>query len=359
MRVPAILPGGDTALLTSAFADHGFRDGAALILGREVGTFVTAKVPRMSWRLSSSYSKYEGSVDRKADPRSPRLIKEVLVSVSQEKLSHSRFPSGPGSLFRKDTQMAVIAIDCDDTLSHTNETICRWHNETYGTDLTIADFHHFQYWRLRGWGDREEAQRKVKEFNHSAAWGTIPVIEEAIAATKTLRDMGHTLIIITARMASEAERTRDWVQRLFPDTFSEIYFTSAFESRAAAATDGQDTDAAKAAPESVTGVKLLPFKNIPKPKSEICKLIGAKMLVDDSLENAYDVHDNAGLPILLFGDWNWNKKTLHLDAAASPKSYAQRIRDGEKEDTTDVVLPKGIVRTIRWSDVVEHVKETL
>ncbi|CCG81559.1 protein of unknown function [Taphrina deformans PYCC 5710] len=253
--------------------------------------------------------------------------------------------------------MAVIAVDCDDTLSRTNETICRWHNETYGTDFTIDDFEHFQYWRNRGWGDRAMAQKKVKEFNHSAAWNEIPVIQEAIAATKKLKELGHTLIIITARMASEAERTRDWVSAVFPDTFTEIYFTSAFESRVASHPSGQDVEAANKQPESVSGFKLLPFKSIPKPKSDICKLIGAKVLVDDSIENAYEVHENAGIPVALYGDWKWNKKEMDEQAANSPKSHAQRIQDGDVEPSKPAQLPAQIIRTTTWEAVVQLVQE--
>lgn len=253
----------------------------------------------------------------------------------------------------------MIAVDCDDTLSRTNETICRWHNETYGTSLTIDDFHHFQYWRVKGWGDRAEAQKKVKEFNHSGAWDKIPVIQEAVASTKKLKEMGHTLVIITARMASEAIRTRDWIEATFPDTFSELYFTSAFESRAASDPTGPDVAAANVGPESDTDRDRLPYKSIPKPKSDICQLVGAKLLVDDSIENAYNVYENTDIPVALYGDWQWNKKTLDKAAAASPKSYAQRLADGEEERTDDAELPERIYRTMQWSDVVELVEKKL
>lgn len=256
--------------------------------------------------------------------------------------------------------MAIIAIDCDDTLSRTNETITKWHNDNYGTDLTIQDFNHFQYWRVRGWGDRTEAQRKVREFNRSAAWDKIPVIQEAITGVKALKAAGHELVIITARMASEAARTRDWIEETFGvDTFSEIYFTSAFESRSAAAPDGQDEQAAKEGPESVASRHHLQYMSIPKPKSEICKLVNAKMLIDDSIENAYEVHYNAGIPVCLYGDWNWNKKTMNQDAANSPKSYQERLDSGEVEDPTDAQLPDGIVRCVRWADAVETAKRLL
>lgn len=256
--------------------------------------------------------------------------------------------------------MAIIAIDCDDTLSRTNETICKWHNDTYGTDLTIADFHHFQYWRVRGWGDRPEAQRKVREFNHSKAWDTIPVIEEAVEGIKALKALGHDLIIITARMASEADRTRNWVEKIFgQDTFSEIYFTSAFESREVASPGGQDVEASTQGPDHVASRHHLQYISIPKPKSAICKLINAKMLIDDSIENAYEVNKNAGIPVALYGPWNWNKKAFNEAASTDPRSYQQRIDDGQVEDESDAVLPEGIERATKWSEAVELVKKML
>jgi len=44
---------------------------------------------------------------------------------------------------------------------------------------------------------------KVKQFNSSGNFCTIPPIPSAVAATKYLRDAGHKLVIITARMVSE------------------------------------------------------------------------------------------------------------------------------------------------------------
>lgn len=173
-----------------------------------------------------------------------------------------------------------------------------------------------------------------------------------MAGIKALKAAGHDLIIITARMASEAERTRNWIEDTFGiDVFTEIYFTSAFESRAAAAPNGQDKESGD--PESVASRHRLQYMSIPKPKSEICKLVNAKLLIDDSIENAYEVNSHAGIPVCLYGDWAWNKKEMHEDAAISPKSYQQRLECGEVEDQKDAQLPEGIIRCVRWADAVE------
>lgn len=168
-----------------------------------------------------------------------------------------------------------------------------------------------------------------------------------------MKAAGHDLIIITARMASEAERTRNWVEDVFGiDVFSEIYFTSAFESRSAARPDGQDEKAAAEGPESVASRHRLQYMSIPKPKSEICKLVDAKLLIDDSIENAYEVNSNAGIPVCLYGDWAWNKKAMHEKVANDPRSYQQRLDSGDVEDEQDAKLPEGIIRCIKWSDAV-------
>src|SRR5271169_6575449 len=91
----------------------------------------------------------------------------------------------------------VIAVDFDDTISYTNLAICKWHNEKYGTTLSIDDFHSYYYWKNPGFGTPKEARYK--------------------------------LIVITARMHQIADDSVLWLEKHFPGISDTIYFTSAFQ----------------------------------------------------------------------------------------------------------------------------------
>jgi hypothetical protein len=79
----------------------------------------------------------------------------------------------------------VIAVDFDDTLSYTNRTICQWHNDKYGTKMSLDDFHSYYYWKNPGWGTPTEAISKVHAFLSSPHVNEIPPIEGAQTRDET------------------------------------------------------------------------------------------------------------------------------------------------------------------------------
>lgn len=44
-------------------------------------------------------------------------------------------------LRRTRTGGPVLAVDLDDVLSETNHSICAWHNQKYGTKMTVDSFY--------------------------------------------------------------------------------------------------------------------------------------------------------------------------------------------------------------------------
>jgi hypothetical protein len=204
----------------------------------------------------------------------------------------------------------VIAVDFDDTLSYTNLTICKWHNETYGTNLTIEDFHSYYYWKNPGWGDKDEAMAKVHKFLHSPAAKIIPPIEGAQRGTRKLKEAGFKLVVITARMHDIAEDSVEWLEEHFPGIFDTIYFTSAFQTAQEETqhliTENSGPPAHRHTSSHPTdpGGHHVPAYSIPRKKSDVCLHVGAIALVDDAIENAFDVHQNANIvECLVYGRW--------------------------------------------------------
>lgn len=147
---------------------------------------------------------------------------------------------------------------------------------------------------------------------------SIQPIEGAQEGTAALRRLGYRLIIITARNEHVRDASWEWAQRHFPGCFQEIICTGQF--------------AVQQRPDGVPGVDQANV--IPKKltKAEVCIRVGANLLIDDSLENAVACAehvspsgDEVGPPVLLFGDYQWNKRLSLPEDEHDDMAYARRV----------------------------------
>lgn len=178
----------------------------------------------------------------------------------------------------------LIAVDLDDVLSQSNETMRLHVNETYGTNHTpedyLADHPYFEFWeRVQGVSLKEGEVRyqSYKKIRNSHAMKPIP---GAIEALRKLEE-DFELVIVSARSDSDAAGTKHWLQTHYPSVFKDIHFVpGAWEP---------DNDITK---------------------GTICKEIGADYLIDDSYEHCEQVA-KVGVTCLLFGEYGWSRhKTL-------------------------------------------------
>lgn len=98
-------------------------------------------------------------------------------------------------------------------------------------------------------------------------------------ALETLQRMKekYSLHVVTARQHRVEEVTRSWLNKYFPDIFEEIHFGNHYS------TSGKS-----------------------RSKAEMCKSIGAKVLIDDSLIYATQCA-LADISVVLFGHYPWNQ----------------------------------------------------
>lgn len=142
--------------------------------------------------------------------------------------------------------------------------------------------------------------------------------QEGIAA---LRQLGYRLIIITARNEHTRDASWEWTQRHFPGCFEEIICTGQFAlQQRLDGVPGADQD--NVVPKKLT-------------KAEVCIRIGAKLLIDDSLENAMTCAeyvspngDGVAPPVLLFGDYQWNKRLSLPEDEHDDVTYERRVELG-------------------------------
>ena len=91
--------------------------------------------------------------------------------------------------------------------------------------------------------------------------------------------------------------------------------------------------------------------------------MGAKFLIDDSLENSLKCLNHIPpIQVLLFGDNQWNKRESKYTDINAELSFAQRLeKEGGREFWKDeeVKIPEGgsLTRVDTWEGVVAWVEE--
>ena len=93
---------------------------------------------------------------------------------------------------------------------------------------------------------------------------------------------------------------------------------------------------------------------------KVCNKIGAFILIDDSVENALEcARASPPVKVLLFGDYQWNKRESRLDHVKDEYSYEERSRhEGSydnwwKKDSDDMHIPESLpIRRVKdWKEV--------
>jgi 5'(3')-deoxyribonucleotidase len=167
----------------------------------------------------------------------------------------------------------TIAVDCDDVLVETAPLILAHYNKMYGTHLELKDMYSRD---LRVWDvpDAATAIARVEEYLKTDEYRRALPLREAIDVTKQLARY-HELHIVTGRTEYLAVATQDMLDQYFPGIFQSIEYTGFFGDKACS-------------------------------KADVCRHLGADLLIDDHLHHAEAVA-NVGIGVLLFGDYPWNR----------------------------------------------------
>jgi hypothetical protein len=93
--------------------------------------------------------------------------------------------------------------------------------------------------------------------------------------------------------------------------------------------------------------------------------MGARLLIDDALSNAKQcvVNGEVLVPVLLFGEYEWNQRDSPLETPLDLMSFDERLKyeDGREwwKDEHTVLPPSGIVRSKNWKEAVEWIKANM
>jgi 5'(3')-deoxyribonucleotidase len=188
----------------------------------------------------------------------------------------------------------IVAVDIDEVLAYFIPTLAVFHNDVYGPKdyLTSESFISYEFHNVWG-GSKEECSIKMEQFFQSKYfYNDIKPIDDAYNILLQLKDIFE-LHIVTARQHKVSDATTDWINKHYPNIFTNIHFGNHY---------------------STTGIS--------KSKAQLCKEINAIMLIDDSPAYAINCAEN-DIPVILFGDYSWNRHYLK-DKIEQWSTYVKR-----------------------------------
>ncbi len=169
----------------------------------------------------------------------------------------------------------IIGIDIDQVLASTIEVFVEYHNEKYKTSLKMSDLTNYFFNEMTG-DTLDGLFLKFDQFYASEYPDKILPLKGAVKSINDLITKNeHRLCVITSRPLSVEILTRKWLEKNFGNNLQNLYFAVLGTSRS---------------------------------KAEICKELGVKILIEDSLEFSEECRQY-GTKVLLM-DAPWNQKIL-------------------------------------------------
>lgn len=163
----------------------------------------------------------------------------------------------------------VVAVDVDEVLGSFLSALNKFIADRYASNHSLSEYYVYEFFKI--WNcSRAEADIRVHEFFKTAYFKT--GIHPIPGARHTLHKLSTfcRLSVVTSRQNAIKDHTLEWIEKHYPGLFQEIHFGNHF------ALDGQS-----------------------RPKSEICRSLGAQVLIDDNPRYALECAE-VGIRVLLF-----------------------------------------------------------
>lgn len=196
----------------------------------------------------------------------------------------------------------VVAVDCDDVLIPTAHRVVEYYNGIYATRMTMDQF--YMPPTLETWGvlTIEEVSERIEGIIRTQQHEFVEPFADAITATQKLADH-HELHIVTSRPLSLLPLTQKMTETYFPGVFKSITHISSYARLEAG------------------GVR--------RTKGEVCKELGAHLLIDDHIRHGRDARTSGVEEVILFGDYPWNARERHEDSFKFCLNWDETAREVE------------------------------
>jgi 5'(3')-deoxyribonucleotidase len=168
-----------------------------------------------------------------------------------------------------------IGVDVDDVLAESMGPLVDFHNQKNGTNLRFGEVFSFDLGKVFGMENREEAFNHVLDFYKSPFFKKI---EPVLSSKEIISKLSKTnqLAAITGRPTVIKNETVLWLEKFYPNCFSETHFSNHFPKE---------------------------DKNL--SKADFCLEQGYELLIEDSCEFALECAQK-GIKVFLFNK-PWNK----------------------------------------------------
>lgn len=171
----------------------------------------------------------------------------------------------------------IIAVDVDDVIAISAQGFVEFSNKAWGTRLTVEDYD--ERW-AKMWGvDHHEGVRRADAIYKSTIFDDFAHFEESKDALIKLSKK-YKLIVTTSRAKQARETTEKWIEKKFPNIFSEIHLTGFYDE--------------------------IKEDSHTHTKANICKELGVEWLIDDHPKHCFACA-KVGVKSLMFGDYSWNR----------------------------------------------------
>ena len=194
--------------------------------------------------------------------------------------------------------MKKIGVDLDEILSDTLSPVLEYYNKIHHTSFKRDKFTTHNYWETWG-GTKEKAMKLIDEYYQTDYFKNTKPLPGAFEALLKIKEFGYKLCVITGRSIGYEKQTKAWIDKYYPNIFSDIFFVNTFGK----------TD------------------EISRNKSEICNSLGIKIFIED---DPYYIEDcaNAGIKVLYL-DYPWNKEVNFKNSTRvySWKEIAEKLNE--------------------------------
>lgn len=173
-----------------------------------------------------------------------------------------------------------IAIDIDDTLADSTEALRRQVNLLLGEGLSADDYkqpgkywgYYRQVWERHGIADKLDFHELKRQMEVDQSH--VPLISGADTAMQILNRHAD-IYLVTSRDQLWENATRQWFRRQFANDDISLHFCESHKDDTA------------------------------QTKGQLCKELGAELLIDDNPEHCRTALDE-GIDAMLFGNYGWH-----------------------------------------------------
>ncbi|XP_027333104.1 uncharacterized protein LOC113847966 isoform X1 [Abrus precatorius] len=219
-----------------------------------------------------------GFASHRRQPMLADLEERNSVKVDNGTLNGS--PVKPPSISdHRLSQKLVVAVDVDEVLGNFVSALNKFIADRYSSNYSVSEYHVYEFCKI--WNcSRDEADIRVHEFFKTPYFKS--GIHPLPGAQTALQNLSRfcSLSVVTSRQNVIKDHTIDWIEKNYPGLFHEIHFGNHF---------------------ALNGVS--------RSKSEICRSLNAKVLIDDNPRYAVECGDT-GIRVLLFdyeNSYPWSK----------------------------------------------------